>query len=57
MENDFGVTTQDGNEGISKQYYWGLDLGNPEGDYGVRCVCHKDANGKLVIDRIVRDEV
>jgi hypothetical protein len=36
-----------------KQYYWGLDLGSSEGDMGVRCECHEDTEGVLIVDRIV----
>lgn len=39
-----------------EKIYWGMDLGMPEGDHGVRCECHEGPDGKLVIDRIIADK-
>jgi len=40
------------NQGLATTYFWGLDLGDPKGDYGVTARCHRDTEGVLIIDSI-----
>ena len=41
-----------GGDVLGKQVFWGLDLGDPKGDYGVTARCHRDTEGVLIIDSI-----